>query len=64
MRMNWMKQIACVAATILICLCFVPVYAQSYGTAVIDAGDAGKLYLRTEPSSDSASKGLYFVVLK
>ena len=58
--MNWMKQIACVTATILICLCFVSAYAQSYGTAVIDAGDAGKLHLRTEPSSDSASKGLYF----
>ena len=58
--MNWMKQIACVTATILICLCFVSAYAQSYGTAVIDAGDTGKLHLRTEPSSDSASKGLYF----
>ena len=60
MCMNLMKRIACVTATILICLCFVPVYAQSYGTAVIDAGDAGKLHLRTEPTSDSASKGLYF----
>ena len=58
--MNWMKRIACVTATILICLCFVTAYAQSYGTAVIDAGDAGKLHLRTEQSSDSASKGLYF----
>ena len=58
--MNLMKQIACVTATILICLGFVSAYAQSYGTAVIDAGDAGKLHLRTEPSSDSASKGLYF----
>ena len=62
--MNWMKRIACVTATIFTCLCFVLAYAQSYGTAVIDAGDTGKLHLRTEPSSDSASKGLYFVVLK
>ena len=58
--MNWMKRIACVTATIFTCLCFVLAYAQSYGTAVIDAGDTGKLHLRTEPSSDSASKGLYF----
>lgn len=60
MRMNWMKRITSYAATILICLCFASAYAQSYGTAVIDAGNAGKLHLRSEPSSDSASKGLYF----
>lgn len=55
-----MKKTMIFAIMLFMALCFVSAYAQSYGTAVIDAGNAGKLHLRTEPSSDSVSKGLYF----
>ena len=58
--MKWMKLVIGLSVLITVSLCFAPVYANDYGTAVIDARDSTRLHLRAEPTADSESKGLYY----
>ncbi|MBQ8619290.1 MAG: SH3 domain-containing protein [Clostridia bacterium] len=55
-----MKRRIAVFLTVLLCLLAGAALADDYGKAVVDGGNASKVHLRAEASSDSESLGLFF----
>lgn len=59
-----MKKVLVLLLSAVLCLCAACALAGDYGEAVIDAGNADRVHLREEATTESRSLGLYFTGTK